>query len=223
MHSPSHPRRRGVSGVTLLELLVALAVLAILATMAAPALSEMMWSLRLSAQADKIVASLNRARSEAIYRRKDVALKGSSDRSFPNPCTQSASGGFDWTNMTTFVDGAHRHNLVPVPAPASGSGFGPNIILDQSSVQRTGLQGQDPSAPPLFLIYSNACAVVFHGDGMPRAFASASGGETMQSVEVIVCRPNASPAQNARRIQMTAGGRVRVVQDSGQGLCPPLG
>jgi type IV fimbrial biogenesis protein FimT len=219
VHSPSRPRRRGVSGVTLIELLVALAVLAILATMAAPALSEMMWSSRLTAQADKIVTSLQRARSEAIYRRQAVALKGFIDRPYPNPCTQSATGGFDWTNLTTFVDAAHRHNLVPVPDPAGKT----NIILEQSSVQRTGLYGQDPATPSLFLVSSTACAIVFHGDGMPRALASAKGGETMQSVEVIVCRPNALPAQNVRRIQMTAGGRIRVVKDSGQGRCPSPG
>ena len=218
MHSSPRAGFRSISGVTLVELLVTLAVLAVLATLSAPALSEIMWSSRLTAQADKIVTSLQRARSEAIYRRQPAGLKGFADRASDHLCTGSASGGFDWTNLTTFVDVDHRHDRMPLP---NGNGFAANILLERSSVQRTNRYGQESSAAPLFRIYSNTCAIAFHSDGMPRA-VNTSGGEAMRPIEVIVCRPEASPAQNARRIQMTAGGRIRVVPVNGEGRCPEL-
>jgi len=216
MHSSPRAGFRSTSGVTLVELLVTLAVLAILATLSAPALSEIMWSSRLTAQADKIVTSLQRARSEAIYRRQPTGLKGFADNDSSSPCTSSKSGGFDWTNLTTFVDANHRHDKMPLPN--AGSAY---MILERSSVQRNNRYGQEDSAAPLFRIYSNTCAIAFHSDGMPRA-VSTSGGEAMRPIEVIVCRPEASPAQNARRIQMTAGGRIRVVPVNGEGRCPEL-
>lgn len=220
MHSPSRPRRRGVSGVTLIELLVTLAVLAILATMAAPALSEIMWSLRLSAQADKIVTSLNHARSEAIYRRKAVVVKGYRLQGYDSPCNTGASGGFDWTNSVAFVDRyKHRHDAMPNPGFTAGSGLG--LLLGTNSVQRNGFYGQDASAPPLFSLYASACAIVFHDDGLPRAITT-SAGEKTQTFEIIVCRPGASSGQNARRIVMMPGGRIRVVAVNGEGRCPPL-
>lgn len=217
MHSSPRAGFRSTSGVTLVELLVTLAVLAVLVTLSAPALSEIMWSSRLTAQADKIVTSLQRARSEAIYRRQPTGLKGFADNASSSPCT-SVSGGFDWTNLTTFVDVGHRHDKMPLP---NGNGSAGNIILEKSSVQRNNRNGQEASAAPLFRIYSNTCAIAFHSDGMPRA-VSTSGGEAMRPIEVIVCRPEASPAQNARRIQMTAGGRIRVVPVNGEGACPLL-
>ena len=70
---------RAQQGFSLVELMVALAVLVILVTVAIPSFNSTILRMRGSAVADKLISSLNLARSEAISRNTRVTVCASSD------------------------------------------------------------------------------------------------------------------------------------------------
>ncbi|NIK10155.1 type IV fimbrial biogenesis protein FimT [Xanthomonas arboricola] len=98
-------------GFTLIEMLVTIAVLAILAAIAAPSFSSLVNSSRLTTQANSMVASLQRARSESIRLNRKVSLCASSDG-------VNCSGAMTWNRWITRVDG-NGEVLGDVTGPAS--------------------------------------------------------------------------------------------------------
>ncbi len=85
------------TGFTLLELLTTILLVAILAMLAIPSMSEFIKNERLTTQINGLVASLQRARSEAILRHVPITLCSSDDGA---TCT-----GDDWNEgWIVFVD-----------------------------------------------------------------------------------------------------------------------
>jgi len=77
---PARPARpQGARGFTLIELLVALAIVVTLSVLAAPSLSNMLRVNRTAAEANRFVADLQFARSEALQRGQSVVICPSSN------------------------------------------------------------------------------------------------------------------------------------------------
>jgi type IV fimbrial biogenesis protein FimT len=76
-------------GFSLLELMVTVAIAGMLATLAAPVFDSMIRANRTKTVANELLASLNRARSEAIRRGQPVSICRSSDGS---SCATSGTG-----------------------------------------------------------------------------------------------------------------------------------
>lgn len=91
--APARPHfPRGNSGVTLIELMTALAVLAILSSLAAPSLRDFLIRNRSAAISNEFVATILRARSEAVNRNMCVTVCRSTLASAPAQC----NSGSDW-------------------------------------------------------------------------------------------------------------------------------
>lgn len=73
-------------------------------------------------------------------------------------------------------------------------------------------------APPPVTLLANAAVtdgvIQFRSDGLARDKTGA-----LLSGEVRICIPTTQPAQNIRNVRVDAGGRVRVVSDTGNGAC----
>lgn len=89
-------------GFTLLELMVVVTVAGILLVIGVPALQTWVRDNRLVTETNNLVAHLNLARSEAIKRRKRVAICSSRDAGAAVP---ACDGGTDWsTGWVVFQD-----------------------------------------------------------------------------------------------------------------------
>jgi len=82
-------------GFTLVELMVTLAVVVILMAVAIPSFNEAMLGSKLTSNANDFVASLNKARSEAITRNSMVTLCASTCPTSNPTCTCAAGGGWE--------------------------------------------------------------------------------------------------------------------------------
>lgn len=80
-------KHRSQVGFTLIELMIVLLIVAVVSALGGPALSETVKRNRLRTQADRILTTLNLARSEAVKRNQAVSICSSSD---------GAACGGDW-------------------------------------------------------------------------------------------------------------------------------
>jgi len=124
-------------GFTLVELMVTIAIFAILLGMAAPSISDAMLGSRLTALANRIVASATIARSEAIKRNTAVTMCVSTDGS------TCASGGWEqgWI-VRAGSEIVHREAAAPAgiriseasETPQSSLSFSPNGVGASAAV-----------------------------------------------------------------------------------------
>jgi type IV fimbrial biogenesis protein FimT len=71
--------RPSATGFTLIELMIVLLIVAVVSALGGPALNETVKRNRLRVQADRILTTLNLARSEAVKRNQSVSICSSSD------------------------------------------------------------------------------------------------------------------------------------------------
>jgi len=83
-------KKRNNYGFTLIELMITLVVAVIVLTVAVPSLQDMVTSNRVATEVNSLVATLNRARSEAIKRGESVKLCAS------NTCTGTGNWSDGW-------------------------------------------------------------------------------------------------------------------------------
>jgi type IV fimbrial biogenesis protein FimT len=93
--TPSSVPRR-LSGFTLIELMTVLAVLAILSSLAAPSLREFLVRNRSAAISNEFVATILRARSEAVNRNMCVTVCRSTLATTPPRCDAGADWQVGW-------------------------------------------------------------------------------------------------------------------------------
>ena len=117
-----------IKGVTLIELIVVLTIIAISAAIAIPNMSGWMAKMKLNAEARKVYSSFQLARSEAIKRNSDVAVRitwatntydsylvsntaivftppTTMPKGFTLGPTQGASTTWEYTSRGTFITG----------------------------------------------------------------------------------------------------------------------
>jgi type IV fimbrial biogenesis protein FimT len=87
---------RSDSGVTLIELMTVLAVLAILSSLAAPSMREFLIRNRSAAVANEFVATILRARSEAVNRNMCVTVCRSTLANTPARCDSGSNWQVGW-------------------------------------------------------------------------------------------------------------------------------
>lgn len=66
--------RAPLAGFTLIELMVVLVILALLLTLGVPAMQQLLQGNRMRAEAHRLLAAINLARSEAVLRNRSVSL-----------------------------------------------------------------------------------------------------------------------------------------------------
>lgn len=106
------PNRTNVGGFTLVELMVTLGVMAILVLVAAPSVRDALMNVRMSAQANDLMADLALARSHAVKTGAPVFL-------CPSPSPHTTCSGTDWTvGWLVFADvsGDGVQNVATEPA-----------------------------------------------------------------------------------------------------------
>ena len=91
-------------GVTLIELMVAISVLAILASVAVPSYNFLVTNNRMTAQSNRLLATLLYARNEAAKRGASVSICRTDDPAATTPACSTTTGG-TWSNgWISFVD-----------------------------------------------------------------------------------------------------------------------
>ena len=99
----STPKRRQVTGMTLIEMVIGLAVSAILIGLAAPSMQSFVQNNRISTATNDLHRAIISARSEAINRGVTIIMCRTGDPHNANPvCKQDTPGGnsnanYDWT------------------------------------------------------------------------------------------------------------------------------
>ncbi len=112
-------KKRNNFGFTLIELMITLVVAGIVLTVAVPSLQDMVISNRVATEVNSLVASLNKARSEAIKKGDSVSLCASSNGT---SCSGGWSAGwiiFDDTDDDGAFDGGET--LIYASQPLSSS------------------------------------------------------------------------------------------------------
>ena len=94
--SPRWHSLRSESGVTLIELMTVLAVLAILSSLAAPSLREFLIRNRSAAISNEFVATILRARNEAVNRNMCVTVCRSTLANTPAQCNAGSNWQTGW-------------------------------------------------------------------------------------------------------------------------------
>jgi type IV fimbrial biogenesis protein FimT len=117
---------RGDSGVTLIELMTVLAVLAILSSLAAPSLREFLIRNRSAAISNEFVATILRARNEAVNRNMCVTVCRSTLATTPAQC----NAGSNW--QTGWIAFANASCNAAASAPAADDIFVQAGPLDPS-------------------------------------------------------------------------------------------
>lgn len=132
------PLRRATRGFTLIELMITVALLAIGLALGTPYIRDAVMNMRMTAQANDLMADLALARSEAVKRNVSVLLCTSIDG--------TTCGGTSWTDgwiVFPDVDGNGAQNLSGTPAPEAAIKSRPELQGDYT-VQTCGDTGSGP-------------------------------------------------------------------------------
>ena len=110
--------RRGASGFTMTELIVTMSIVAILTVIAVPAFQSLVANQRVSVSSSELMATLAKARSEAIKRNAEVTI---------TPASTSS-----WASGWRILDAASA-TLANYPAIAGVTIVGPSNVIYQST------------------------------------------------------------------------------------------
>ena len=134
--------RTNVGGFTLVELMVTLGVMAILVLVAAPGVRDALMNVRMSAQANDLMADLALARSHAVKTGIPVFLCPSAN--------QTTCGGTNWTvGWLVFADvnGNGVQNAATEPALKSRQAVAPGNTIAIGSIGTSGGTSYLPYRP----------------------------------------------------------------------------
>lgn len=181
------------AGFTLIELAVTVAVLAILLAISFPSFETMVNQSRLTAASNEVIATLQRARLEAIRQNSRVMFCNSRDGGECQCCERR------W-------DGLAVVQLQPVLGQEG------SVLLAFTRL----------SAPvellPAYAFNSRHWGdrVAYRADGRP---AWGPHVPLPKSLPIRVCIPTTRPANNIRDVMLHASGRVSVIASNGNGAC----
>lgn len=178
----------------MVELMISIVVTAIIIALAVPSFTAVINSNRLSGPANELLAGLQGARATAMSRNTRVVLCRSN-----NGTTCSTAAG-SWPGWIAFVDWNGDF------APDTGS----DNLLGSGTV----------TAPATLQVNADLASanqrIVFRSDGMAR-----NADNTLMGGNLRVCIVTRYPAQNARDVQLRAGGRTSVVASTSNNCAAP--
>jgi len=125
-------------GFTLIELMITLAIMIILMAVAIPSFNETMLGGKLTSNANDLVASLNKARGEAIKRNSTVTLCASTCPAASATCTCAAGG--EWDQGWIVLAGAEtllRHDSLDTGLKMTEASSVLSILLQPTGVGST--------------------------------------------------------------------------------------
>lgn len=183
------------NGFSLIELMVVIALVAILASLAAPSFQGMIASSNLTSTTNDLVATLARARSEAIRRGKRVTICMSTDH---ESCVTTG----DWTQgWIMFNDDDHSDTDATVESVNDITAV--TVALTNNIVVKA---------------KGNQSYFSYGSDGQAKLMNGGNGAGTLR-----VCSGSAALSNDtrARDIVINFAGRVNVVKTAGVGAtCP---
>lgn len=179
------------AGFTLIELAVTVAVLAILLAISFPSFETMVNQSRLTAASNEVIATLQRARLEAIRQNSRVMFCNSRDGAECLCCERRWDG-------------------LAVVQPVVGQ-------VGTTPLAFTRLSAPVELFPAhAFNSHYWGDRVAYRADGRP---ASGPHAPLPKSLPIRVCIPTTRPANNIRDVMLHASGRVSVIASNGNGAC----
>lgn len=181
------PRRRTVSGLTLIELLVGIAVLAVLLALAAPGFQAQVASSQLTSATQSLFTTLMQARAQAIRLGKRVTVCRTSDQ---QQCDTNAARGWE-TGWLVFIDidraGHSEANVSPTDT----------------------LLSRHEAVPPTVRIRGNSQVDQFISFGASGEARTMGGGTNPLGTLRVCSLSTALPdAARERQLVLSTGGRI---------------